>query len=304
MAKMFDPLDPATAELFERVDPAIAQNRSHVPSDKLATNDAAIANLDECESIDNCKQPEDLLTNVDDLLKLEHWKPIEPQYCKEIAAHYQQSKRTIQKWFVDLRELAPWLDESELRLNDDRYSPLAVDLLGDRYLAGSKKRWAAILTDRFSDRAETSTPALHPDVLPPQMEQIDPETPALGLFLHLGSTSALSPVPGLVPSGNDAAYLNRMQQRLQAFEQVQQDAIAQLQTQYEQAQALNAQYHDAMSLSDQLLLQEFQLKGVQLGYTALQLKQQAFKSTIQAAESGSLSMLGKHQAESVQPSSV
>lgn len=125
-----------------------------------------------------------------------------------------------------------------------------------------------------------------------------------GMVLHFGSDPNLPSIPGLVPIIGDAAYLSQMQQRLQAFEQLQQHAIAQLQAQYKDAQALNAQYHEAMSLSDQLLLQEFQLKGVQLGYAALQLKQQAFKSTIQSAESGTLASPGKPQTENAQPSSV
>ncbi len=74
-----------------------------------------------------------------------------------------------------------------------------------------------------------------------------------------------------------------------------------MQAQYQQAQSLNAQYQEATSLNDQLLLQEFQLKGVQLGYTALQLKQQAFKATIQAVEAGTLPVPGKPQAEVAQP---
>ncbi|BAU16000.1 hypothetical protein LEP3755_65670 (plasmid) [Leptolyngbya sp. NIES-3755] len=307
MTKMFDLLDPATAEVFERVDPAISQNRSYAHSDESATTVVASEKQDGCESTNNRESSEVSLTDVDDQSSIGHWKPAEPQYCKEIAAHYQQSKRTIQKWFVDLRELAPWLAESELRLNDDRYSPLAVDLLGDRYFAGSKKKWATILTERFSDRLETwqSTPAIRPDVLPPQTEETD-DTPShsSGLFLHIGSTPTLPAIADLVPSGNDVAYLNQMQQRLQVFEQLQQDAIVQMQQQYDQAQTLNAQYHEAMSLSDQLLLKEFQLKGVQLGYAALQLKQQAFKSTIQSAESGSLSAPGKSQSENAQSSSV
>lgn len=307
MAKMFDLSDPATAELFERVDPAIAQTRSYAHSDKPTTTVVVNEKQDGCELTNDCEPSEVSLTDADDQSSIGHWKPAEPQYCKEIAAHYQQSKRTIQKWFVDLQELAPWLAESELRLNDDRYSPLAVDLLGDRYFAGSKKKWAAILTERFSDHLETwqSTPAIRPDVLPPQTEETgDTPSHSSGLFLHIGSTLTLPAIPGLVPSSNDIAYLNRMQQRLQAFEQLQQDAIAQMQQQYDQARILNEQYHEAMSLSDQLLLKEFQLKGVQLGYTALQLKQQAFKSIIQSAESGSLSVPGKPQSESTQSSSV
>jgi len=30
-------------------------------------------------------------------VQIEHWRPIEPQYCKAIADHYQVGKRSIQK---------------------------------------------------------------------------------------------------------------------------------------------------------------------------------------------------------------
>lgn len=314
MTKMFDLLDPATAEVFERIDPTIVQNRSYAPADASVTTAAANENLDGCESIEACNLSEALPTHGDDSLKLEHWKPAEPQYCKEIAAYYQQSKRTIQKWFIDLKEIAPWFDEQELRLSDDRYTPLAVKLLGDRYFAGSKKKWAQVLAERFVDRIKAwrlaqSSPAIRPDILPPQNEVPGMgeacESPNCdrGMVLHFGSNPALPAIPGIVPDGNDAAYLTEMQQRLQSFEQLQQQAIAQMQIQYEQAQRLNAQYHEATSLSDQLLLQEFQLKGVQLGYAALQLKQQAFKATVQSAEAGTLAVPGKPQPEPAQPQS-
>ena len=306
MAKMLDLDDSATAEVFERIDPATIDNLSYAPSQEPATHDGAIEILDGCEPTQEREPVKTLLTDIDDLLAIEHWKPAEPQFCKDIAAHYQQGKRTIQKWFVDLREIAYWLDEAELRLSDDRYTPLAIELLGDRYFAGSKKKWEKILTDRFVDRlAAASTPAspeilLSPTEVLPQKGEPTDQHPN-GLVLHLGSSLALPNIPGIVPIGNDTAYLMQTQQKLEQFEALQQQVIAQMQQQYDQAQSLNAQYQEATSLSDQLLLQEFQLKGVQLGYTALQLKQQAFKSTVQAAEAGTLPVPGKLQPESAQP---
>ncbi len=126
------------------IDSASTPNHSYVPSHGPSTN--------------GCEQ-DSLLTAVDELLKIDHWKPAEPQFCKEIAAHYGQSKRTIQKWFVDLREIAPWFSEAELRLSDDRYFPLAVELLGDRYFTGSKRKWASVLAERFVDRVESRNSA-------------------------------------------------------------------------------------------------------------------------------------------------
>lgn len=306
MSNLFDLDDPATAEVFERIDPATLQNRTYAPSHESVTHDGAIEILDGCEPTQEREPVKALLTDIDDLLTIEHWKPSEPQFCKDIAAHYQQGKRTIQKWFVDLREIAPWLDEAELRLSDDRYTPLAIELLGDRYFAGSKKKWEKILTDRFADRlAAVSTPdpsqtPLSPtEVLPQNSEPTGQRLN--GLSLHIGSSLTLPSISSIVTPGNDTAYLAQTQQKLEQFEALQQQVLAQMQQQYDQAQSLNAQYQEATSLSDQLLLQEFQLRGVQLGYTALQLKQQAFKSTVQAAEAGTLPVPGKPHLESTQP---
>ncbi|WP_346293786.1 hypothetical protein [Sphaerothrix gracilis] len=113
--------------------------------------------------------------------------------------------------------------------------------------------------------------------------------PTEGLTLHISASLPLPSVSSPVPVGNDTTYLALQQQRLAAFETQQQQVISQMQQQYERSQQLNAQYREAMSVSDQLLLQEFQLRGVQLGYAALETKQAAFKSTVQAAEAGTLS---------------
>lgn len=166
---------------------------SCTPSHETKLNDAAIEDLDGCEPTEECEQVEAQLTDVNDLLKIEHWKPAEPQFCKDIAAHYQQSKRAIQKWFVDLREIAPWFDESELRLSDDRYTPLAVELLGDRYFAKSKKKWTQVLAERFDDRIAawqnsqscSSAPRRTASFHATASEKTAPEHPSVGFISPL-----------------------------------------------------------------------------------------------------------------------
>lgn len=298
--------DLLTSQVFpvsDAIDFALPSEPSYVPSCEAAANGTA---NEEC---DGCEQDSPRLTPVDELLKIDHWKPAEPQFCKEIAAHYGQSKRNIQKWFVDLREIAPWFSEPELRLSDDRYTPLAVELLGHRYFAGSKKKWESVLRELFADRASTpqsrnDIPLSPTEVMPPNNQHSERGDRSGGMVLHTGSSLALPAIPGIVAPGNDTAYLSQIQQRMQEFETLQQEAIAQMQEQFHQAQALNTQYQEAISLSDELLLKEFQLKGVQLGYTALQLKQQAFKATVQAAEAGSLPVPGKPQDEGAQSQSA
>lgn len=300
--------DLLTSQVFSvsgAIDIASTPEPSYAPSHEAAAKGATNKNLDGCE------QETPWLTPVDELLKIKHWKPADPQYCKEIAAHYGQSKRNIQKWFVDLREIAPWFSEAELRLSDDRYTPLAVELLGHRYFAGSKKKWELILRELFADRVSPSQTRDSVPLSPTEVLPREDQRPGDGngdrpgaMTLHAGSSFELPTIPGIVAPGDDAAYLTQIQQRMSQFEALQQEAIAQMHDQFQQAQALNAQYQEAISLSDELLLKEFQLKGVQLGYTALQLKQQAFKATVQAAEAGSLPVPGKPQGEKGQSQSA
>ncbi|MBE9182529.1 hypothetical protein IQ268_28675 [Oculatella sp. LEGE 06141] len=234
------------------------------------------------------------------------WEPAEPQFTKAIAEYYGVSRKSVQEWFQKIKEACPWFPESDLKLADDRYTPMAIHLMGRYRTSGLPfKAWKAQV---WEENAELVT-AFQASQQSHASQQTEPSATGGGdrpggMVLHTGSSLALPAIPGIVSPGDDTAYLTQIQQRMQEFESLQQAAIAQMQEQYQQAQALNAQYQEATSLSDQLLLQEFQLKGVQLGYTALQLKQSAFKATIQAAEAGSLPVPGKSQAESGQPPSA
>ncbi|HEY9630825.1 MAG TPA: hypothetical protein V6C84_26310 [Coleofasciculaceae cyanobacterium] len=295
MAKMFDLADFASTEALEKIDSAPLPNRSYDHSIAPTPNDAANENLGGCES----GQPD--LADIDDLLAIAIWQPAEPQYCRAICAHYGVKPRTVQKWFTKIVEACPWFTESELRLSDDRYTPLCIELMGDYRASGLiVRKWGMKMAERFADRAAVTTsasepPALRPEVMPREDQQSTDGDRPLRFPLHLGSSLTLPSIASIISPGNDTAYLMQTQQRLQQFEALQQQVIAQMQQQHEQAQTLNAQYQEATSLSDQLLLQEFQLKGVQLGYTALQLKQQAFKATIQSVEAGTLAVPGKPQ---------
>jgi len=58
------------------------------------------------------------------------WEPTEPQYCKAIADHYDVSRKSVQEWFQKVKEACPWFDLSDLKLEDDRYTPLCIGLMG------------------------------------------------------------------------------------------------------------------------------------------------------------------------------
>lgn len=141
-----------------------------------AANDISVASV---QAGNECESTSARLTPVDALLAIDHWKPAEAQYCKAIADHYQVGKRSIQKWFVELlklvQDIAPSVGEADLR-QADRYTPLAVELLGHRYFAGSSKKWAIVLAEQYSDRLQ-ALPSVNPQPTPaaPEAPAIEPE---------------------------------------------------------------------------------------------------------------------------------
>jgi cytochrome c556 len=229
------------------------------------------------------------------------WRPTEPQFTKAIAQHYGVSRKSVQQWFQKVKEACPWFTDADLKLPDERYTPLCIDLMGGYRTSGLPfDAWKAQLWEQNPDlvaKYQVSQRSQFPQPNPLTATSDHPDR----LRLHLGSSLSLPTTPSIMAPGDETAYLTQIRQRMEQFEVLQQQVIAQMQAQYQQAQSLNAQYQEATSLSDQLLLQEFQLKGVQLGYTALQLKQQAFKATVQAAESGTLAAPGKPSSETAQP---
>jgi hypothetical protein len=224
-------------------------DRSYVPSQEDATNAATNRNLDGCEQTPR-------LTPVDELLNIDHWKPAEPQFCKEIAAHYGQSKRNIQKWFVDLREIAPWFSEAELRLSDDRYTPLAIELLGHRYFIGSKKKWATVLAARFANRiapanASAEPPAIRLKVLPPDGEELPPvDRTAAGSFVPTGS--------------NYLSALEEEELELQQLEVQELDLLERMSSNLERLDHNQTQWQRTNDLRRQRLLRQNRLEAAAL----------------------------------------
>jgi hypothetical protein len=201
--------------------------------------------------------------------QIEHWRPIEPQYCKAIADHYQVGKRSIQKWFADLLKLAPWLAVDELRLNDDRYTPLAVELLGDRYFAGSAKKWAQRLAQRFSDRMAAATntaPALQPEVLPEQnstsTDELDPSSPATRFTLPPADRTANR---SHLPTGR--SFLDAMQEEeseLKDLEAREVKLLGRIYQSYDRLNQSQQQWDRTSDLRRQRLLRQTRLEAAAL----------------------------------------
>ncbi|WP_088894950.1 hypothetical protein [Leptolyngbya ohadii] len=64
------------------------------------------------------------------------WQPVEPQFTKAIAQYYGVSRKSVQQWFQKVKEACPWFSESDLKLPDERYSPLCVELMGQYRTSG------------------------------------------------------------------------------------------------------------------------------------------------------------------------
>lgn len=238
------------------IDYATALNRAYAQIPALPAkpaNDAANDIANGCEPVE--------------ALKIEHWKPSEPQYCKAIADHYGLSKRSIQKWFVELQQLAPWLDQIELRLDDDRYTPLAIELLGDRYFAGSAKKWAQILAGRFADRlSANAAPTIQPDVLPAQAsastddanQSGEPDRPALPPADRTANASH-------VPTGR--SFLNAMQEEeaeLQDLEDRELKLLGRICQSYDRLNQSQQQWDRTSDLRRQRLLRQTRLEAAAL----------------------------------------
>lgn len=193
MTKPLDLSQLETAEFVSAIDSATAPNRSYDPS--YDPSHEPTANVAANKNLDGCERFEIISTAVDELLAIEIWKPAQPQYCKEICAHYDVTNRTVQKWFIKIIEACPWFSESELRLPDDRYTPLCIELMGDYHASGLiARKWGAKMAQRFVDRVsvapvvrsvQAEAPAIRPDVLPP-LPPID--RTAAGSLLSTGSS--------------------------------------------------------------------------------------------------------------------
>ena len=229
---------------------------------------------------------------------------VRPKSAKELADEYGVSDKSIQGWFKTVAAAYLWLDSETLKTGKSaktRYTALCQVLIAEYRVSAanlSEEDWILSVHAANPEKLAAASPAAPSacDQTLVSPTEVMPSTDgerSLRFPLHLGSSLTLPSIASIITPGDDTAYLMQTQQRMQQFEALQQQVITQMQQQHEQAQALNAQYQEATSLNDQLLLQEFQLKGVQLGYAALRVKQQAFKATIQSVETGAPTAPGK-----------
>jgi len=83
------------------------------------------------------------------------WEPSEPQFTKAIAEYYGVSRKSVQEWFQKVKDACPWHSEADLKLPDDRYTPLTISLMG-RYRTSDLpfKAWKAQIWEENSALSE------------------------------------------------------------------------------------------------------------------------------------------------------
>lgn len=107
------------------------------------------------------------------------WEPTEPQFTKAIAEYYGVSRKSVQEWFQKVKEACPWCNESDLKMPDDRYTPMTISLMGRYRTSGLPfKAWKAqiwkenpALSEQFLNVSKTEADT-DTKVVPPSSIQI------------------------------------------------------------------------------------------------------------------------------------
>lgn len=80
------------------------------------------------------------------------WRPSEPQFTKAIAEYYGVSRKSVQQWFQKVKDACPWFTEADLKLPDERYTPLCIELMGGYRTSGLPfEAWKAQLWEQNPD---------------------------------------------------------------------------------------------------------------------------------------------------------
>lgn len=80
------------------------------------------------------------------------WRPTGPQFTKAIAQYYGVSRKSVQQWFQKVKDACPWFTETDLKLPDERYTPLCIELMGGYRTSGLPfEAWKAQLWEQNPD---------------------------------------------------------------------------------------------------------------------------------------------------------
>ncbi len=188
--------------------------------------------------------------------------PSKPQFCKAIAEHHDCDRKTVQQWFIKVSEAYPWLKQEQLKLVDERYTPLCLKLMEQYQNAlrnGLKfKGWKAQVQAENEEEyqswlASQQSPAIRPDVLPRDDERY--------ADCPVDRTAASS----LVPTGSD--YLNALEEEELELERLESEELALLNRMAGNLSRLTQnqeQWNRTNSLRRQRLLRQTRLEAAAL----------------------------------------
>lgn len=120
------------------------------------------------------------------------WQPSEPQFTKAIAEHYGVSRKSVQQWFQKVKDACPWFAETDLKLPDERYTSLCIELMGAYRTSGLPfEVWKTQIWEQNSDLVAAYQASQNSSPQPPK----SPETASITVQT---SDTALA-VPGVQP---------------------------------------------------------------------------------------------------------
>lgn len=118
------------------------------------------------------------------------WQPTEPQFTKAIAEYYGVSRKSVQQWFLKIKEACPWFAEVDLKLLDGRYTPLCIELMGDYRTTGLPfEAWKARIWEQNPDLVTSYQSA----------SQTPPQTPQNPAGITIRPSDAIIPVQEVQP---------------------------------------------------------------------------------------------------------
>jgi hypothetical protein len=211
------------------------------------------------------------------------WQPTDPQFTKAVAAYYGVSRKSVQQWFQKVKDACPWFTEDDLKLPDERYTPLCVELMG-RY------RTAGLPFEAWKTQVWAQNPEL---VAAYQASQNQP--PASGNRDHPTTSRSL------VSTGlNFLMALEEEQAELQKIEASELRLLHRMSDSFERLTHASAQWDQANHLRRQRLLRLTRLQAASLAVELEEEFETTLRETQYQIQRGNLPSLGKPPAEAPQ----
>ncbi len=208
------------------------------------------------------------------------WQPTEPQFTKAIATYYGVSRKSVQQWFQKVKDACPWFIEADLKLPDERYTPLCVELMGRYRTAGlSFEAWKAQVWEQ------------NPDLV--TAYQASQSQPSFSPIYDRPITSS-----SLVPTGrNFLMALEEEQAELQKIEASELQLLQRMSDGFDRLTHASAQWNQANDLRRQRLLRLTRLEAASLAVELEEEFENTLRETQYQIQRGNLPTLGKPPVE-------